>query len=190
MSNYAKNVSSSNKKGSIIKSAVVGMLLAGRGKGPSKPGMTAEDWENQNTLENLRLAREKEMESHRAGEGRTTISHKEGENRKTISHKSKTRRAEAKTVFENIDARPHLKSYEQGADGQFKIGVNKPARGWKAPSSNPAIGAQLSTVTPANNTKTASSGEPTSTPAPRPSRARTGSAPEYKARPGGPKFPR
>lgn len=129
--------------------------------------MTAEDWENQNRLEDLRSERNKGEESHRAGESRTTISHKEKEGRQTITHKRKSRTIERGDIFRDLDARPHIGSYEQGADGQYKIGQReqKPAKATGATRSR-----QMSTVTPKDNTKIASSGTSTSTPAAKPKR--------------------
>jgi hypothetical protein len=174
MSTQAGKMANAEKSGGRGVGFLLGSLLRGKSRGG---GMTAEDWENQNTLEDLRHARDKEFESHRSEEGRKTISHKEEEGRKTITHKEregrktithkrKERGVERDEVLGKLDERPHIGSYKQGDNGKIEVSQGKRTRGWKAPGAegptgtvaNPGVGRQLRNVTPKNNTKTASSG--------------------------------
>lgn len=176
MSNYVRNIVAGEKTNSSLSSAMIGLLFGRGGRGKSKPGMTAEDWENQNRLEDLRSERAKSEISHRAGEDRTTISHKEGQGRRTITHKRKSRTIERGDIFRDLDARPHVGSYEQGADGQYKISQREQKETKSTNSTKSGVGGsrvskQLKNVTPASNTKTAASGVSTSRPASKPAKA-------------------
>jgi hypothetical protein len=167
MSTHAGKIAQSEKTNSKGVGFLLGTMF-GQKRRSGSGGMTAEDWENQNRLEDLRHERDTKFETHRSEEGRKTITHKEGEGRKTITHKQKTRSKERGEIFTDLDARPHVGSYEQGADGQYKVTQRetKPAK-----AAGPGRSRQLKDVNPANNTKTAASGQSTSTPAARPGRS-------------------
>jgi hypothetical protein len=167
MSNYIKNIVAGQKGHGIIGSAILGALLGGGRRGKSSPGMTAEDWENQNRLEDLRSERTKGEISHKSGEERTTISHRESQGRRTVTHKRKSRTIERGDILRDLDTRPHIGSYEQGADGQYKIGQReqKESKSTGSGVGGSRVSKQLEGVSPAKNTKTASSGVSTSQPA-------------------------